>query len=229
MVKLSRRLQVIADLIPKVSCAADIGSDHAYIPIHLVQNQQISTAIATEVAVGPLTVSQKDIQAAQLQDVIATRLGDGLGALAPTDRVQAAVIAGMGGQLISQILERGQKQLRSIECLVLEPNNDEPQVRRWLNQHHFAILEEEIVQDGHHIYEVIKAQKQSNVAKLTPMQILFGPILLQQKSAIFQKKWQHKLKQYQMMYNNLQQAKKPDCHKMHGVRQQIQQIEEILQ
>lgn len=226
--KLSRRLQAIANLVPITSAMADIGSDHAYLPIYLVQQQIVQTAFATEVAPGPLAISKKDIQQAALTDQIKPRFGNGLQALKASDVVQTAVIAGMGGQLIQQILEQGAQQLATIKYLVLEPNNDEFQVRQWLDQNQFAITAETIVQEGRHTYEIMQAQFSGSQPQLTTEQLLFGPILLQEKSITFKNKWQQQLKRSKMMYCNLKNAKQPQKQKLMWAQQRIQRIEEVL-
>ena len=227
--KLSPRLRAIIEMVPPLDCLADIGSDHAYVPIALIQQQRIRRAIASEIASGPLKISQRDIQAAHLQQQITTRLADGLSGLSRQDQVDLAVIAGMGGQLITQILERGQSQLRFISQLILEPNNDEPCVRQWLSQHHWQIKTEQIVQEGRQIYEMIYAQKQANFKPLTPQQVMFGPCLLQERSQVFQNKWQKQLQQAQFMYSNLLKAHQLQLQKIKQAQVRIQKIKEVLQ
>lgn len=226
--KLSPRLQAIIEMVPPINCLADIGSDHAYVPIYLVQQQQIQRAIASEVSVGPRNISQKDIAAAHLQKQITTRLADGLTGLTASDRVDLAVIAGMGGQLIAQILEQGQQQLEYIPQLILEPNNDEACVRSWLNNHNWSIVQENIVQEGRHIYEIIHAQKLATPITLTEQQIMFGPQLLQKRDPIFIHKWQEQLRRAEFMANNLQNARQPQPQKIAAAKLRIKQIKEVL-
>lgn len=227
--KLSPRLRAIIEMVPPLDCLADIGSDHAYVPIALIQQQRIRRAIASEIASGPLKISQRNIQAAHLQQQITTRLADGLSGISSHDQVDLAVIAGMGGQLITQILERSQSQLHFISQLILEPNNDEPFVRQWLSQYHWQIKTERIVQEGRHIYEIIYAQKQANFKPLTPQQVMFGPCLLKERSQVFRNKWQRQLQQAQLMYNNLLKANRLQPQKLKQAQAQIQKIKEVLQ
>ncbi|MBA1435061.1 tRNA (adenine(22)-N(1))-methyltransferase [Bombilactobacillus bombi] len=226
--KLSPRLQTIVDMVPAVKCVADIGSDHAYVPIYLVQHKLIQRAIASEVSPGPLSISQKDIQAANLQTQISTRLADGLAGLHAVDEVDLAVIAGMGGQLITQILKRGQEQLQYIPQLILEPNNDEACVRAWLSQQQWQIIDENIVQEGRHIYEIILAQQTSAAPALSSQEIMFGPCLLKKRDEVFILKWQEQLRRARFMYHNLQKAAKAQPQKILLAQKRIQQIEEVL-
>lgn len=229
MHKLSNRLQKIVDLVPPVTCLADIGTDHAFVPIYLIQKKMIQHAVACDVAVGPLSIARTNIQAAQLDTQIATRLADGLLGLRPADQVDLAVIAGMGGQLITHILKAGSQQLQSISQLILEPNNDEPLVRQWLNDSGcWQIVAEAIVQDGRHNYEIIRAQKQEAVAALTPQEIMFGPFLLQEKSPVFRHKWQQQLTRTQLTLANLIRAQHLEPTKIAVAQQKLQKIEEII-
>ncbi|UQS83549.1 tRNA (adenine(22)-N(1))-methyltransferase [Bombilactobacillus thymidiniphilus] len=227
MIKLSRRLQAIADLVTGVDSMIDVGSDHAFVPIYLVQQQKVQTAIASEVSSGPLNISKKDIHQEHLDSQIKTRLGDGLTALKTDDQVDLAVVAGMGGQLITDILKKGQVQLQTIDQLVLEPNNDEACVRKWLTTHQYQITQEKIILEGKHIYEIIAAKRGRN-EQLTNEQLIFGPKLMLEKNAVFMQKWQWQLTRNQQMLQQLQQAKILDQTKIAAVNERIKLIEGIL-
>ena len=103
--KLSRRLQTIADMIPRGKTVVDVGCDHGYLPIYLLKNHWIPGAVAVDVRPGPLERARRNIEAFGLEDYIETRLSDGLEAVAPGEG-QVLVIAGMGGPLMEKILER---------------------------------------------------------------------------------------------------------------------------
>ncbi len=208
---------------------ADIGSDHAYLPVELVNNQVINFAIAGEVAEGPRDRSLEDIKKYQLADKIDVRLGDGLAVIKPADKIDTVVIAGMGGILISDILTRATPdQLANVQTLILQPNIGEPLVRQWLIKHHFAIVDEDIVEDEHHIYEIIKANFQNEIEPLSEAEILMGPVLMQKKSMTFAQKWSHKLQNYRNAVTNMQHAKKIDQAKIAQMNDYIKYIEEIL-
>ncbi|NVY95834.1 tRNA (adenine(22)-N(1))-methyltransferase TrmK [Lactobacillus sp. DCY120] len=228
MPKLSHRLQTIISLVPSTTCVADIGSDHAFVPITLVQEHQTQRAIASEIAPGPLAISQQNIADANLGKVIQTRQADGLQGLTEADQVEVVIIAGMGGQLITRILTQGIAALASISCLILEANNDEPQVRLWLSQHHWQITAECLVQEDGHIYEIIRAEKVEQAVFLTSQELLFGPKLLAERSSVFLNKWRDKLQRTKFMYQNLQHAQKQEPAKIAWAQQRIQEIEEVL-
>ena len=103
---LSKRMQAVADLVPEAACLADIGTDHGYLPISLVQKGRVSRAIAMDVNAGPLDRASGHIEECGLGERIATRLSDGLTELGPGE-ADVVLIAGMGGPLTVRILERG--------------------------------------------------------------------------------------------------------------------------
>ena len=142
---LSNRLKTVAKYVPDDARMADIGSDHAYLPANLVLNQRINFAIAGEVAKGPFQNAQAEISGHQLTKQIEARLADGLAAIELTDRIDTITIAGMGGTLISEILEQGKSKLSNISRLVLEPNVGSEIVRTWLVDNYFEITAEEIL------------------------------------------------------------------------------------
>jgi tRNA (adenine22-N1)-methyltransferase len=155
-VKLSKRLQRIADKVPSFSRLADIGSDHALLPAFLVQAGIVNWAIAGEVNPGPLAASEKQVKESGLNAKIEVREGNGLKVLSPGE-VDVISIAGMGGSLIASILEEGQQKLRGVKMLVLQPNVGEDQVRRWLDRHQWLLESEDILEEDGKIYEILTA------------------------------------------------------------------------
>ena len=103
MNKLSKRMQAVAALVQNTTCLADVGCDHGYVPIYLIQSECIGHAIAMDVNRGPLLRAEEHIREVHLEDYIETRLSDGLTALAPSE-ADGVVIAGMGGALTKRIL-----------------------------------------------------------------------------------------------------------------------------
>ena len=113
MMELSKRLQAVADLVTAHYKLADIGTDHAYIPIYLTQQKKITEAVALDVNEGPLQRAEEHIRENGLEAEIETRLSNGFQALQPGE-VQSAVIAGMGGGLVIRILTEGTEGVRSV-------------------------------------------------------------------------------------------------------------------
>lgn len=117
--ELSKRLQAVADLVTAHYKLADIGTDHAYIPIYLTQQKKITEAVALDVNEGPLQRAEEHIRENGLEAEIETRLSNGFQALQPGE-VQSAVIAGMGGGLVIRILTEGEEVVRKLEECILQ-------------------------------------------------------------------------------------------------------------
>ncbi|WP_338080181.1 class I SAM-dependent methyltransferase [Companilactobacillus mishanensis] len=226
---LSKRLQAVASMVDPKTRLADIGSDHAYLPVDLISKDIIDFAIAGEVAPGPMSRSQADITKFGYDEKIKVRLGDGLAVIKAEDDIQTVVIAGMGGILISDILSRATKeQLSNVKTLILQPNIGEPLVRQWLVKNSFEIIDEDIVEEDNHVYEIIKASFTTNKVELSESEYLMGPILIHKHSAVFIDKWTHKLNSYQKAVANMKNAKSIDEAKITQMNDYIKYIEEIL-
>ncbi|MGO0076828.1 tRNA (adenine(22)-N(1))-methyltransferase [Streptococcus suis] len=221
--KLSRRLEAVASYVPQGARLADVGSDHAYLPLFLMEQGRIDFAVAGEVVQGPYQSARQNVEQAGQSDKISVRMANGLAAVELADQVSTVTIAGMGGRLIAEILEAGKDKLGSVERLVLQPNNREDDVRRWLVAHDFQLVAEEILEENDKIYEILVAEK-GNVA-LTADQLRFGPYLLQEQSAIFQKKW---LKELDKLTYALEQVPLERQADRSAISQKIQQIQEVL-
>lgn len=219
------RLNTLAQMVDPSSRVADIGTDHAYLPIELVRTGKINFAVASDIAKGPLKNAQEDIQKAGFQDKIETRLGAGLETITLKDNIDTVVIAGMGGKLMTQILEDAWKNEFKFQNLVLEPNIGEPGVRNWLMAHQYKILAEDLIAEAGHTYELIKAQYVSKTIKLSEKEIFFGPKILAEKNPVFYQKWQGQLEYHQKLLNNLNKAKQKDLARIAQVECEIKLIE----
>lgn len=210
-IKLSDRLQLLLEQVPEGSVLADIGSDHALLPVAAVQSGRAAAAIAGEVNAGPYEAANRGVAEAGLSRQIAVRRGDGLEVLEPGE-ADCITIAGMGGSLIAAILERGQKlgKLAGVKTLALQPNVGEDILRRWLLSRGWVLTAEHILEEDGKIYEILTAVPEGQAA-LTNEQLYsgralaggkvqcdqelllqMGPWLLQSPNPVFAAKWQGK-------------------------------------
>lgn len=176
--KLSLRLQTLADMIQPGSIVADIGTDHALLPAFLVQNQIIQKAYACDIAPGPLERAKTLIQKCALQDQIHTILCNGLREV-PKD-ADTAVIAGMGFDTIKGILEADLTKLKQFRHIILQSNTGIEELRSWISSHHFTIVQERLVEDGH-FYTMIDMNTDYHES-LSEAEVRFGCGLDQQAS-----------------------------------------------
>jgi tRNA (adenine22-N1)-methyltransferase len=228
--QLSKRLAAVGELVPLNSRLADIGSDHAYLPVALLLQGKISFAVAGEVVTGPYESARAQVFKSNVQEQMLVRLADGLDAIEAEDEIDVITICGMGGALIRDILATGQKKhrLKGNERLILQPNIGEPLLRAWLIENGYGIIDELILEENRKLYEIIVAEKQQQPVGYSKEEVLFGPILLKKKGSIFIKKWQHELKQREAVLQQLSQAKGNHQEKIAHLETEIKQILEVL-
>lgn len=154
--ELSKRLQTVANAVTPGSRVADVGTDHGYVPIYLVERGLCPEAIAMDVNEGPLARAEEHIRAEGLSDRIQTRKSDGLAALAP-EETDAVVIAGMGGALMCRILQDATAFLEAGRELILQPQSEWFKVRRLLSASGYRIIQEWFLEEEGKYYVVIKA------------------------------------------------------------------------
>lgn len=228
--ELSQRLTVVGDAVPKGARLADIGSDHAYLPVALMLVEKISYAVCGEVVAGPFHSAQKQVAKSGLTEKIVVRLADGLEAIKRTDEINAITIAGMGGTLIANILENGktQDQLTGKERLILQPNVGEANVRLWLQKEGYQIVGENILAENDKIYEVIVAEKTEQQQELSEKEVFFGPYLLAEKNNVFLKKWRQEQQALKKVLAQLQKAKVIPEEKVAEIQKELSWIEEVV-
>ncbi len=241
-ITVSKRLHTIASFVPEHSRVADIGSDHAYLPVYLVQSGKVSKAIAGELNEGPWKVAKQHVAQQRLSDRIDVRRGDGLSVLRSSE-ADVVCVAGMGGTLITQILEEGQDKLGGIKRLILQPNVGGKAVRRWLFDHDWHIIEEEMIEEDDHIYEILVAEKGDGsepYRELTsddcPLSIdlllELGPILWKKKHPLLRKKWEEELDKLYHIREQIKQGRS-DPASLEARRREmdlkIEELEEVIQ
>ncbi|OCT17138.1 SAM-dependent methyltransferase [Paenibacillus pectinilyticus] len=246
MIKLSKRLQMIADRVPKGSKVADIGSDHALLPTYLAQQGIIVSAIAGEVNPGPYEAAQRQVLESGLSKVIQVRSGDGLAVL-ETGEVDVITIAGMGGSLMASILDAGKSKLPGVKHLILQPNVGEDHVRRWLLENGWKLESEAILEEDGKIYEILTASTGSleerdaleslyaerqlpggvNVSKERLHQM--GPYLINEAPEIWFMKWESELNKLAMIEAQLKlSTAEASIVKAEQVHKEINEIKEVL-
>ncbi|WP_282803596.1 tRNA (adenine(22)-N(1))-methyltransferase [Secundilactobacillus kimchicus] len=225
---LSNRLQTVAQFVLDHARLADIGSDHAYLPVYLANEHRIDFAIAGEVAKGPHDNASQEIQRAGVSTLVASRLADGLLAVMPTDQIDTVVIAGMGGTLITTILTTGFERLSHHERLILQPNVGEDNVRRWLQAHDYQITTEQILEEDGHIYEIIVGDPVVEPVTYSEQELLFGPFLIRDKSPVFVKKWQREAGRLQTVIETMRQAQPAPVAKIQKFEQRLRHILEVI-
>lgn len=160
-ITLSPRLEQIASLVPKCDTVADIGTDHAYIPVRLIQTGRAKRAIASDIKKGPVARAKDTVKKYAFEDEIDVRLGAGLETVKPLE-AEVTIIAGMGGILISDILNASLETVRSARCLILQPMTAVYELRKYLSENNFFVDGEYLVQEEDKIYNILTVRPNEN-------------------------------------------------------------------
>ena len=220
---ISKRLELVASFVPQGTILLDVGSDHAYLPIELVERGQIESAIAGEVVEGPYQSAVKNVEAHGLKEKIQVRLANGLAAFEEGDQVSVITIAGMGGRLIARILEEGLDKLANVERLILQPNNREDDLRIWLQENRFQIVAESILEEAGKFYEILVVEV--GQMKLSASDVRFGPFLSKELNPVFVQKWQKEAVKLEFA---LGQIPEKNLEERQVLVDKIQAIKEVL-
>lgn len=220
---LGNRLKQVASYV-QGETLADIGSDHAYLPIYLIEENKIAEAVAGEVVEGPYQAAKKNVAAHGMSDRIAVRKGSGLEVIEGGE-VDCITICGMGGPLIATILLDGREKLISKPRLVLQSNIHTAAVREALQILGYQIIEEAIVKERRHIYEIVVAV--AGEMKLSDNEMKFGPLLMKEKNELFLEKWMREYDHLRRVYDSIKDNPMQPDKAMH-LQKDINQLEEVL-
>lgn len=183
--ELSVRLQAVADMVTEGTKVADVGTDHAYIPIYLVEHDKNPSAIAMDINRGPLKKAEENISSHNLENKIETRLSDGLKQL-HLGEADSVVIAGMGGGLVVKIMEEGTLHKKYVKEWILQPQSEISKVRQYLNENGYCIVEENMVIDEGKFYPMMRVTE-GTIEEYTQEELCYGKCLLKEKNPILKK------------------------------------------
>lgn len=180
--KIPKRMLVIASLVDSSKVLADVGCDHAYISINLIENGKAERVIASDLREGPLKIASDNIRFVGFEEKIETRLCSGLCGYKPKE-VDTILISGMGGMLIREILSESREVVNGADVLILEPQSDLRIVRAYLREIGFVIIDEDMLSESGKYYQIIKAEKGYSEMSFT-IEDEFGPILIKKKHPV---------------------------------------------
>lgn len=203
-IQLSMRMQAIADMVRAEGRVVDVGCDHGYIPIWLVEQRKCSGAVAADINRGPLARARENIRRHGLSGYIETRLSDGLSAFKPGEG-ESLVIAGMGGPLVERILSDGRRTAMSFQEIILEPQSEIGHVRSFLQKEGYRIEEENMVLEEGKFYPVLRVVR-GQMEPLTEAEQEFGPCLLRSKNAVLRQFLIREREAAERLYGKLSEA-----------------------
>ncbi len=180
--KLSDRLELVVSFVQPGSRAADIGTDHGYIPIALVERGICPSAIASDIGKGPLKRAEDHIRLHGLEEKIQLRLGDGVSAVSPGE-ADTVIVSGMGGELIVHILDGGRSLWDTVRRWILSPQSEPDKLRLFLWRNGFCILREKMVRDAGKYYVVMDVAR-GPMDEPGPAEALYGPCLIRDRDPV---------------------------------------------
>lgn len=180
--KLSKRLSAAAELCRKNSFVADVGTDHAYLPIYLAQKGYIRGGVVSDINKGPIDRARAHIAEAHLDDILTPVLCDGLSALEEYP-VEDVFILGMGGELIARIIGDAPFLKKSRTRLILQPMTHPEILRKYLSENGFEMIRETIVKDEK-LYQLICCEYTGRIYELTPFELTFGKLNIENRSPL---------------------------------------------
>lgn len=226
--KLPKRLASLAALVPPGSIAADIGTDHAYLPIFLVEKGICPVVIATDIKDGPFRSATDQVKEHQVADRVVLRQGDGLKTLEPME-VDVLVLAGMGGNTIKEILAASPHILTGTKRLLLQPMAGAANLRFWLASSGWRITDEVLVEEDGRIYLIIIAEH-GREETTDPIHLELGPRLLEKKDPLLKAYLTKIITKYERILAELAAAKGSGAREKNlCLSHKVKRIKEVME
>lgn len=200
--EISNRLKCVASMIDRCNSIADIGTDHGYLPIYLIQNGVCESAIASDIKKGPLNKAKINIKKYNMEEKIQCRLGAGLNTIKENE-VDSAIISGMGGNLIGDIIDNDLGVFKSLEYAVLQPVQNPEVLRKYLYGKGFNIIDEELCIDENKYYEIIKVEYNNNVIIKDDIYYEISEKLIEKKHPLISQYIEYKINKNRHIIDNI--------------------------
>lgn len=219
--QLSARLRAVASMVTEGSRLVDVGCDHGYLPIFLLLNKKIPSAIAMDVRKGPLASAKENIREFGLENYIEIRLSDGLKQLEKGEG-DSLTIAGMGGPLMKKILLEGEEVLEGFSELILQPQSEIGEFRRFLSGWGYKIVQEDMILEDGKFYPMMKAVPGS-MEGWTEIDLKYGKFLLESKNSVLWEFLQREERLNRAILERLRESRSAHA------RERLIEVEEELQ
>ena len=238
----SDRLKQIADYVEKGVTFADVGTDHGYLPLHLVENNCVDCAILLDLNIGPLKIAWKNVMQTlgeELPFVPNTkvggyefRLGNGLAPLQNAE-VDVIAIAGMGGELIVEILSEDKSKSESFVKYIFQPRTNSAILRQWLYENDWSIVDESLAEENGKLCELIVASPTTNGSKYSPgsnpiIEFELPTLLIKAKPHLLKKFVEYKIAVEEKIFEGLKKSNNANAReKLIETEQRISVLKEI--
>mgnify|MGYP000774621487 CR=1 FL=1 len=230
-------MKAVASMVTAGYTLCDVGTDHGYVPIALVQSNIIPKAIAVDINKGPLERANEHIRANGLTEQITTRLSNGLEAIHDGE-VDSIVIAGMGGELVIHILTAGETVCRSAKELILQPQSEVSKVREYVRNTGYKIVDEDMILEDGKYYPMMSVTKKETAMPLDnpyrnakDIDFLYGAYLLKEGHPVLQDYLKREAQIYRELLEKLSAiSDRPEIQKrIHEVEKKAEQTERAIQ
>ncbi len=227
--ELSTRLKAIAKLIENCNTVADIGSDHGYIPIYVIEEKIAKRAIASDINIGPVKRAQTNIISRGLEDRISCRRGAGLATLGFKE-AEAVIIAGMGGNLIRDIILEDMEKVVPLQYMILQPAQNPEVLREFLYKNDFEVLKEELTFDEGKYYEIFKVRysKRTSKEKDNEFSYELSSKLLHSGNPLINEYIKFKLSSYEKILKYIKEDSEAAIRRKHEVEMKIEKLKEVI-
>lgn len=223
--QLSIRLSAIAKCVPQGSRVIDVGTDHAYIPIYLIKKGIAKSCLATDINKGPLEKARKNLLAHKI-DHVKLKQTNGLEGISE-DVGEVVMISGMGGYLIVDILKKSQSLVEKMQKLILQPQQDIEEVRKYLHAIGFKIEEEDFIQDEEKYYTIIVAVPGEECYDKA-YEYTYGKCLIEKKLPLFKAWIMEKRSKQEAIYSALEnQDSESALQRKEELMKEIQTLREV--
>jgi len=230
-------------MVPSGLKIADIGTDHAFLPCYLLREKISPSAIGVEVNRGPYHKACATVNEFELQEKMEIRLGDGLAVIKPGE-INVVIIAGMGGAVIRDILEKSPQVVSSLDKLIIQPMRAPELIRKWLVDHGWLLSEEDLIYEDKQYYQIIgaipsRSENQKSTACiqgppviLNKLETLYGPILLKKRHPLLAGLVEKDIAGLQEIINELAKSDNKDAKirliKYQGLLKELKGLKEWL-
>lgn len=204
---------------------ADIGTDHAYVPVRLIEEKRAEKIIASDIRKGPVETARRTVKRHKMEDKIEIRQGAGLSVLKPGE-ADNIIIAGMGGILISEIINNDMETAKE-SLLILQPMNCQYELRKYLHQNGFSIIDEDIVTEGFKVYNLFTVKKGVQKPLLNDIDYHLPPNLYNHR--LFNALYEKKKREFTKVIKGLENSKQQDIEKLNRYRQWYDDLKKIKQ
>ncbi len=224
---ISTRLKTIANMVDKCGVVADIGTDHAYLPIYLIKQGICKEAIASDINKGPVERASENVRREGLDSKICCKLGSGFNTLKPGD-ADCAIIAGMGGNLIRDIIEDKKEVFENLNYAIFQPVQNPEVLRQYIYDKGFEVIDEELCIDDNKFYEIIKVRYSEKPRDVEDIYYEIGEKLVEKKHALLNKYIEYKLEKYNNIIKYISEDTELAEKRKQDIWDKIKKMEDLL-